>query len=71
VIPRKHESQQNYLKIADLVKISLNMRDNKSATSPMTTGTGLNGTQLSTLKSVGINDPERLEIYKNTKLPST
>jgi hypothetical protein len=28
-IPRKHKTQRNYMKIADLVKVSLYMRDNE------------------------------------------
>jgi hypothetical protein len=40
----------------------------KSATSLTPPSTGLSGTQFSTLKSAGINDPEGPQKYNNTEV---
>jgi hypothetical protein len=48
--------------------LSLFKRDNEKYNFPNAPSTGLSGTQFSTLKSVGINDPEEPEKYNNTEV---
>jgi hypothetical protein len=59
VIPRMHYKQLNYLKIADPIGLSLYMMYNEKVQHPSCPpSTSLSATQLSTLKSAGLDDPK-------------
>jgi hypothetical protein len=69
VIHRKPLKQENYIKIAHSVWLSLYIRDNERVQHPsVPPSTDLSGTQFSTLKSAGLNDPEEPEKNNNTEV---
>jgi hypothetical protein len=59
VIPRRHKSQQNHMKIADSVWLSLYTRDNEYVQHP---------SRPLALASAGINGPKGPEKYINTEV---